>query len=393
MLESSLDELKALMKRIAAKASVLAHEILVGESPAINKAKDAGLRYADMVNRFDKHAPRARADKQHGRFRPCKPLLVTGETGTGKEIIVRWLITHLNDELRRTLNVTNCGNLTKEMARSDLFGHKKGAAANLIDNRDGSFPRSDSRCLFLDEFADLLSSIRVQFNRAIEYGLYERVGEIEKGPVDVIVFAATKQPLQQMVKEGEFPLDLYQRFATYQVVLPPLHKRREDIPLLTQYFLMRESRTLGMGEVLLDKIVTPTAMKALIDAPWPGNVRQLAGVAEKLLNDLQYISSSQIELDQVRQALAAFEESPAKPAQASCCETGTKNEHCKPTEENLWSLYEQYVKPGKCTWAEVTQNHFIVGPDAIRKRCKKLGIPTNGPGAPAVPRRRKKKRQ
>ena len=392
-MENSLEDLKALMERIVAKATNLVHQILVGESPAINAAKEEGLRYAEMVNRFDQYAPRTAEDKRQKRFRPCKPLLITGETGTGKEIIALWVRDHLNGERQKIWNVQNCGNLTEELARSDLFGHKKGAAANLIDNRDGSFPGSHRGCLFFDEFADLPSSVYVQFNRAIEYGMYERVGEIEKGPVDVVVFAATNRPLQQMIKEGKFPSDLYYRFATHQVVLPPLRERREDIPLLTQYFLMKESRSLGMGEVLLDKIVTPTAMKALVDAPWPGNVRQLAGVAGKLLNDLQYISSSQIELDQVRQALAPFEESPAEPAQASCCETGTKNEYCKPTEENLWSLYEQYVKPGKCTWAEVTQNHFTVGPDAIRKRCKKLGIPTNGPGAPTVPRRRKKKRQ
>jgi len=202
-------------------------------------------------------------------------VIIHGETGTGKELVARAI--H-DQSLRadRPMVAINCGALPEHLIESELFGHRKGAFTGAEEHRTGLFEVADGGTLFLDEIGELPKSMQAKLLRFLESGEIRRVGENESIHCDVRVVCATHRALDEMVADGEFREDLWFRINTFEIQLPPLRDRREDVPALAAALAGRFGRRLGTEEELF----SPETL-ALIDAhTWPGNIRELANVVE-----------------------------------------------------------------------------------------------------------------
>jgi len=205
------------------------------------------------------------------------PVLILGETGSGKEVFSRFI----HEESRRVggpfLKV-NCGAIPPELIDSYLFGYEKGAFTGATDNRKGWFERANGGTLLLDEIGELPLAAQVRFLRVLQDGCFEPVGGSGRIiRVDVRVIAATHRNLRQMVKEGTFREDLWYRISVFPIRIPPLRERIEDIRLLAEYFIFRATQKFHLPEVLL----TQNDIEILENYSWPGNVRQLQNVIER----------------------------------------------------------------------------------------------------------------
>jgi DNA-binding NtrC family response regulator len=197
-------------------------------------------------------------------------VLLTGETGTGKELAARAV--HLNSARReRPFVAVNCGALPAELVESELFGHGKGAFTGAAQAKAGLFEEANGGTLFLDEVGDLPLSAQVKLLRVLQEKEVRRVGETRSVRVDVRVVAATHRDLRAAAAQGSFREDLFYRLNVFPVQLPPLRERKEDIPLLAAHLLDKHCKT--MGRTL--EGMTPEALRALLGYPWPGNVREL----------------------------------------------------------------------------------------------------------------------
>jgi transcriptional regulator with GAF, ATPase, and Fis domain len=170
----------------------------------------------------------------------------------------------------------NCGALPENLVESELFGHRRGAFTGADDNRKGLFEVANGGTLFLDEVGELDKAVQVKLLRFLESGEIRRVGENEPFVVDVRVVCATNRDLSEMVAEGSFREDLYFRVNTFEIPLPTLRERREDIPKLAQHLLRRTAS----GRAIPQDILSEQTLKALTSHHWPGNVRELANVME-----------------------------------------------------------------------------------------------------------------
>ena len=203
-------------------------------------------------------------------------VLITGETGTGKELVASAI--HESSPRRDRLLVTvNCAAISAGLLESELFGHEKGAFTGAVQRRKGRFELAHGGTLFLDEIGELPLETQVKLLRVLQEREFERVGGSETIRVDVRVIAATNRDLPDMVARGTFREDLYYRLNVFPVTLPPLRERAEDIPLLVHAFLRRFARQAGKR---IDD-VTPQAMWRLMAYHWPGNVRELQNVIER----------------------------------------------------------------------------------------------------------------
>jgi PAS domain S-box-containing protein len=203
-------------------------------------------------------------------------VLVTGETGTGKELVAR-AIHAASRRHERLLVKVNCAAISAGLVESELFGHEKGAFTGAVQRRKGRFELAHGGTLFLDEVGELPPETQVKLLRVLQEREFERVGGSETVRVDVRVIAATNRNLREMVARGRFREDLYYRLAVFPVALPPLRERMADIPLLARSFLLRFARQ--AGRPIRD--LTPEAMDALVSYRWPGNVRELQNVIER----------------------------------------------------------------------------------------------------------------
>jgi transcriptional regulator with GAF, ATPase, and Fis domain len=204
------------------------------------------------------------------------PVLILGETGSGKEAIARAIHTHSRRSSGSFLRV-NCGALPGELIDSELFGHERGSFTGATGQRRGWFERADKGTLFLDEIGELPLEAQVRLLRILQDGTFQRVGGEREMSVDVRVIAATHRDLQRMVIEGQFREDLWYRIAVFPIYLPPLRERIEDIPALAAHFALRAANRCG----LVPRLPTPRENALLMDYPWPGNVRELASVMER----------------------------------------------------------------------------------------------------------------
>jgi DNA-binding NtrC family response regulator len=202
--------------------------------------------------------------------------LITGETGTGKELAARALHTLGPRSARRFVTV-NCSAVVETLFESELFGHVRGAFTGAIDNKPGLFELADGGTLFLDEVGELPPAVQAKLLRVFENGELQRVGSLEPRKVDVRLIAATNRDLRDEVAAGRFRNDLYYRLNVADINLPPLRSRREDIPYLTASFLRGFAQTFNKTFAGL----TPAAERMLAEAPWEGNVRQLRNVLER----------------------------------------------------------------------------------------------------------------
>ncbi len=201
--------------------------------------------------------------------------LVTGESGTGKELVARAL--HFSSpRADRPMVTVNCSALSENLLESELFGHAKGAFTGAVKEKDGRFQLANNGTVFLDEIGDISPAIQLKLLRVVEEHTFERVGDSKTIKVDVRIIAATNCNLKQEVKKGKFREDLYYRLNVIEVALPPLRKRREDIPLLKEYFFNRFKKNFKRDIDGISNEVTDTFMRYL----WPGNVRELEHAVE-----------------------------------------------------------------------------------------------------------------
>lgn len=203
-------------------------------------------------------------------------VLISGESGTGKELIARAI--HLNSRRKNRAFITiNCGALPENLQESELFGHVRGAFTGAIRDKRGLFQEANGGTLFLDEVGETLLSTQVKLLRFLQNGEIRRVGENEPIHVDVRLLAATNQDLEKLIEEGKFREDLYYRLNVIPIQMPPLRKRRDDIPLLINHFLEKNHT---QKHKKIDS-VSPEAMSLLSGYDWPGNVRELENVVER----------------------------------------------------------------------------------------------------------------
>jgi two-component system, NtrC family, nitrogen regulation response regulator NtrX len=241
---------------------------IVGESDAIKKIKDT----------IDKVAP---TDAR---------ILITGENGVGKELVARWIHEKSNRNSGPIVEV-NCAAIPSELIESELFGHEKGSFTSAVKQRIGKFETASNGSLFLDEIGDMSLTAQAKVLRALQEGKITRVGAEKDINVDVRVIAATNKDLLKEVEDKNFRLDLYHRLGVIIIHVPSLNERREDVPLLVDYFLDIIATEYGQPR----KTIDPKAMDALQKYNWTGNIRELRNVVERLV----ILSAKGINLDDV----------------------------------------------------------------------------------------------
>jgi PAS domain S-box-containing protein len=203
-------------------------------------------------------------------------VLISGETGTGKELVAR-MVHRLSRQAERPLVTVNCAALASSLIESELFGHEKGAFTGALSRRLGRFELADRGTIFLDEIGDLPLEVQAKLLRVLQQGEFERLGGTQTLHVSVRVIAATNRNLRDMVRSGGFRPDLYYRLNAFPLEVPPLRERREDIPLLVQHFLTRLSRSLGKELTSMSK----ESLEWLVQHSWPGNIRELFHAVER----------------------------------------------------------------------------------------------------------------
>ena len=202
-------------------------------------------------------------------------ILITGESGTGKGLVAN--IIHLKSKRAKNPFIkVSCAALPETLLESELFGHEKGSFTGAIKRRYGRFEMAKDGTIFLDEVGEIPMSIQVKLLRAIQENEFERVGGEETIKVDVRIISATRKNLEKAIEDGEFREDLYYRLKVIPIHIPPLRERKEDIPLLVDYFIKRFNKKLGK---LVE--ITPEALKCLMDYDFPGNVRELENIIER----------------------------------------------------------------------------------------------------------------
>jgi transcriptional regulator with GAF, ATPase, and Fis domain len=204
------------------------------------------------------------------------PVLLLGETGSGKEVVARAIHARSRRASKPFLRV-NCGAIPAELVDSELFGHERGSFTGAVGVRKGWFERADGGTLFMDECGELPLAAQVRLLRILQDGTFERVGGERQLSVDVRIVAATHRDMHAMVASGRFREDLWYRIAVFPIRLPPLRDRKEDIPSLGAHFALRAASRLGMPAL----VPLPEDLNLLIAYPWPGNVRELAAVIER----------------------------------------------------------------------------------------------------------------
>jgi two-component system nitrogen regulation response regulator NtrX len=204
-------------------------------------------------------------------------VLITGENGTGKELVARAIHRFSKRALKPFVEV-NCAAIPEELIESELFGHEKGAFTGATSKRRGKFDQAHEGTLFLDEIADMSLKTQAKVLRILQEQRFERVGGSRPIQVDVRVVAATNKNLEELISQGLFREDLYYRINVIPIHVPPLRERSEDIPLLIEYFLQEFAKENDTPA----KIMTPEAVAVLQRQPWPGNVRELKNVVQRL---------------------------------------------------------------------------------------------------------------
>lgn len=204
------------------------------------------------------------------------PVMITGESGTGKEVIARMIhaLSKRNDNL---IVAINCGAIPRDLIESELFGHDKGAFTGAVEKKDGCFKTADKGTLFFDEIGEISPEIQVKLLRAVELNTFRPVGSSREEEVDVRLIAATNKNLLNAISDGEFREDLFYRLSVIEINIPPLRERKDDIPVLTDYFMKVFATKYERQSITISE----DCMNKMIDYDWPGNVRELRNVIER----------------------------------------------------------------------------------------------------------------
>jgi DNA-binding NtrC family response regulator len=254
---------------------VLEHQQNVRRVSA-NRARPAGA--VDNLFSGNSTAMRVLARDARSVASGDAPVLIEGETGTGKSVLARW-IHDASPRQRESLVELNCAGLPRELLESELFGHEKGAFTGATGVKAGLIESAHRGTMFLDEIGDMDLAIQPKLLKVVEEKKFRRLGEVGERRVDIRFIAATNRPLAGLVDEGKFREDLFYRINTIVLRLPPLRERKEDIPGIVQQLLPQLARDTRRPPPALDE----DAERALMEHPWPGNVRELRNVIERAL--------------------------------------------------------------------------------------------------------------
>ncbi len=254
---------------------------------------DVPLKRSQMQRLLERAARYSGSDRRHrlsGESHPIRKVrtliekvadfdtnvLVTGQSGTGKELVAR-TIHDLSRRAEQPFVPINCGAIPAELLESELFGHKKGAFTGAVSDRTGRFELAEGGTLFLDEIGDMSLDMQVKLLRVLQERTFEMVGSNESQACDVRIVAATHRNLPEMVEAGEFRQDLFYRLNVYPIEMPPLYKRATDLPCLMNELLVRHAG--GNADGIR---ISPEALRVLATYQWPGNVRELGNLVERL---------------------------------------------------------------------------------------------------------------
>lgn len=205
----------------------------------------------------------------------CATVLITGETGTGKEVVAR-AIHHHSRRRDRIFIATSCAALPESLLESELFGHEKGAFTGATERKKGKFEAADGGTLFLDEIGEMNPPTQIHLLRSLEENRITRIGSNEAISIDVRFIAATNKDLKSLVQQGKFRKDLYYRLKVVSIEIPPIRERREDILPLAEHFIMKYARENGRDGIIL----SPEVVEFMLKYAWPGNVRELENMIE-----------------------------------------------------------------------------------------------------------------
>jgi len=290
------------------------------------------------------------------------PVLILGETGSGKEVIARALHARSPRHAGPIVRV-NCGAIPGELVDSELFGHEKGSFTGAIATHRGWFERADGGTLFLDEIGELPPAAQVRLLRILQDGTFERVGGGQTRTVDVRLVAATHRDLEDMVAEGSFRQDLWYRISVFPIHLPPLRERPGDIPHLAGHFAASAGKRLGGAPLA----VSPEDLSLLLAYPWPGNVRELAAVIERaaILGDGRHLELA-----------AALGPRPAGPRPTPAALPSEP----APAPTSLESAMRRHIEEaltksrGRIEGEQGAAHLLGINPHTLRARMRKLGI-------------------
>ncbi len=268
---SLLDENLSLKKEIYRQFNI---EGIIGESPAMKQ----------VLETVKKVAP------------TNATVLILGESGTGKELIAR-AIHYSSLRKKASFTALNCASIPENLLESELFGYEPGAFTGATSRKKGLIESTNGGTLFLDEIGDMPVALQAKLLRVLQDGEIRRLGGKDSFRVDIRIIAATNRNLEEMIKEGTFREDLYYRLRVVTIKIPPLRERRQDIPLLCEYFIKRYNQEFGKRI----KGISEEAMNALMNYSWPGNIRQLQAVIERavILTDRE-----RIEYDDIREDIS-----------------------------------------------------------------------------------------
>lgn len=255
-LRNAMERTNLITETKVLKRKVTKTREIIGDSPSITKIKDT----------IDRVAP---TDAR---------VLVTGENGTGKELVARW-IHEKSNRANGPLIEVNCAAIPSELIESELFGHEKGAFTSAIKQRVGKFEQANGGTIFLDEIGDMSHDAQAKVLRALQENKITRVGGDKDIPIDVRVIAATNKDLLQEIDDKNFRMDLYHRLSVILIHVPSLNDRTDDIPLLAERFAREICEDMGMHR----KVITPKGMAELQNIKWTGNIRELRNIIERLV--------------------------------------------------------------------------------------------------------------
>ncbi len=264
----SPDELRVIINRVAEKRKLMLENIYL---------RDQLDSYIGMDDFIGESEPMIKIKELIRKVGPTdSTVLISGESGTGKELVAR-AIHRYSSRKEKPFVTVDCGSLVENLFESELFGHVKGAFTGAIASRHGKFEMANTGTLFFDEIGNIGTKIQGKLLRAIQEGEITKVGGSQAIKIDVRIISATNTDLIKGIKEGTFREDLFYRLAVIPINLPPLRVRKDDIPVLINYFLNKYNQKRGKTV----KSISPHAMRTLIEYHWPGNVRELQNTIER----------------------------------------------------------------------------------------------------------------
>ncbi len=343
-LREALTEVERLKNRLLAENIYLQEEINLEHN------------FAEIVTRSDLMKKELRKIEQVAATDAT--VLILGETGTGKELIAR-AVHNLSPRRERPLVKINCAALPAALIESELFGHEKGAFTGALARKAGRFELADGGTIFLDEIGDMQPELQAKLLRVLQEGEFERVGGTQTLKVKVRVIAATNRDLEKMAKAGKFREDLFYRLQVFPIVLPPLRRRQEDIPLLVTHFVKTFNQKMGKQIAT----IPPETMNAFQAYAWPGNVRELENVIERAV----ILTSGEVLA--IDEHFVANQNAKSEMAAAGSMEEVERNHLLRVLTETNWRI----------SGANSAAERLQLNASTLRSRMQKLGIKKPSP--------------